>query len=341
MHDQWHQFRFALAGLALVLVGGWVGYLVIGLGPFEAIYQTAITVTTVGYGEIGIDGVDEDDYRAFTLALVLLGAGTTVYTVTVLIETLVEGNLNDGLRRRRMAKQVDRMDDHIIVVGWGRVGRAIADYARRHGADVVIVDQRDVDTDDLPLVVGDAHEDDTLLEAGVDRAAVLIAALDTDGANLALTLTARSLRDDLFIVARTASQNNERKFVQAGANRVVNPHEIGGSRMGALAMHPTVAEFVDEVLHDERHDVEIVEVPVTAGSPMIGLDLAALLVDGEGAAVLAVRSADGSYLANPPRTTVLADGDVIVALGSSDQVRDLRSGVAARRPVHVRAGPRG
>lgn len=174
----------------------------------------------------------------FTLVLVLVGASTVIYTASVLLETVVEGTLNDGFRRRRMAKQIDHLEGHLIVVGWGRVGRAIARYARRHDADVVIIDRTEVETDDLPLVVGDALDDETLERAGIARAATLVAALDTDGANLALTLTARSLRRDLFVVARTAQQSNERKFFQAGADRVVNPHDIGGSRMGPSRCTP-------------------------------------------------------------------------------------------------------
>ncbi|WP_436795535.1 potassium channel family protein [Actinospongicola halichondriae] len=335
--DPWHRFRVGLALLGGVLALGTVGYMVLGLGLFDAVYQTAITITTVGYAEVGVENVDATDYRAFTLALVLLGAGTAVFTVSVLMETLVEGSLNDGLRRRRMSKNIEAMADHVIVVGWGRVGRSIAAYATRHGAEVVVVDRNaDLDTGDLPSVAGDALDDDTLVAAGIERASVLIAALETDGGNLALTLTARSLQSELFLVARTADQRNERKFFQAGADRVVNPHEIGGSRMGALAMHPTVAEFLDEVLHDDGHDVEIIEVPVPADSPLIGTPIGDLSGSGARALVLAVRSDGGSYLANPGADVRVGAGDVLIALGSHAQVRDLRSATLRRRALRFR-----
>lgn len=334
--DPWREFRIALAALGAVLAVGTVGYHRLGLSTFDAVYQTAITITTVGYGEVGAHEENATSYRAFTLGLVLVGASTAVYTVGVLLETLVQGTVNDGLRRRRMNKRIERMEGHVIVAGWGRVGHSIAQYALRHGAEVVIVDQQEIESDGLPYVVGDAHDDDTLLDAGLERASVLIAALDTDSANLALTLTARSLRKDLFLVARTAKQSNERKFFQAGADRVVNPHEIGGSRMGALAMHPTVAEFLDEVLHDDGHDVEIVEITVVTGSPAIGEAVGSLAADDGRAMVIAIRRADGSYVANPPVATLLAEDDVLIALGSHDEVRDLRMAVARRRTMLFR-----
>jgi len=338
--DPWRQFRLGLFAFAAVLVVGTVGYTILGLDPFDALYQTASTITTVGFGEIGVEQSTVHAYRYFTIVVVLGGATTAVYTLSVLLETLLEGHLNDGLRRRRMSKQIDSFSDHVIVVGWGRVGRAIARYAVRHDADVVVVDAQNLDTGELPLVVGDAHDDDTLVRAGIDRASVLIAALDTDSANLALTLTARSLRPDLYLVARTAKQSNERKFIQAGADRVVNPHDIGGSRMAALAMHPAMAEFMDEVLHDEEHDVELAEIQVGADSPARGHTLAELATEQGRALVVAVRADTGRYTANPRGTYALDAGDTLIALGSAAEVATLRKVVSHRRgPLHRSAVP--
>jgi voltage-gated potassium channel len=331
--DPWHQFRVGAFALGSVLLIGTAGYTALGLDPFDALYQTAITVTTVGFGEIGAEQTEGRSYRYFTLFVVLVGASTAVYTLSVLLETLVEGHLNDGLRRKRMNKEIDSYRDHVIVVGWGRVGRAIARYAQRHDADVVVVDALELDVGDLPFVVGDAHEDETLIAAGIERASVLIAALDTDGANLALTLTARSLRPDLFLVARTAKQSNEKKFFQAGADRVVNPHDIGGSRMAALAMHPAVAEFMDEVLHDEEHDVELAQIEVPSDSPALHRSVAELATTHGRALIVAIRAPDGKYTANPPSDHLIKPDDILVALGSAAEVELLRKAVSHRRAV--------
>jgi voltage-gated potassium channel len=336
--DPWRQLRVGLAALGAVLVVSTIGYTILGLDPFDALYQTASTVTTVGFGEIGVDQAGERSYRYFTLFVVLIGASTAVYTLSVLLETLVEGHLNQDLRRKRMARQIDSYQDHVIVVGWGRVGRAIARYARRHDADVVVVDAQPLDTDDLPIVVGDAHDDDTLVSAGIERASVLIAALDTDSANLALTLTARSLRPDLFLVARSAKQSNEKKFIQAGADRVVNPHDIGGSRMAALAMQPAVAEFMDDVLSDDEHDVDLTQIEVAADSPALDHTLAELATAEGRALIVAIREPAGSYVANPPSNHQLQAGDILVALGSAAEVSALRKAVSHRRTTLHRRG---
>jgi voltage-gated potassium channel len=332
--------RIGLALLVGVLAFGAVGYTLVGLDPFDAVYQTAITVTTVGYGEVGPAGEIDRIYRAFTLLLVLLGASSAVYTASVLLETLVEGSLNDGFRRRRMLHRVDKMRGHVIVAGWGRVGHAIAHYARRAGADVVVVDLAPVEAEgDPPMVIGDANDDDTLLAAGIERAATLIAALSSDSDNLSLTLTARSLRSDLFIVARAADQRNERKFLRAGADRVVNPYQIGGSRMGAIAIQPHVAEFLDDVLDDEVHDVDIQEVVVGAESPAAGAPLGNVAGGRESALVVAVRDAAGHYALNPRADTVLRPGDVLIALGSRAQIERLATTAEHRAPLPFRSRP--
>lgn len=223
-----------------------------------------------------------------------------------------------------MARLIDTMDGHMVIAGWGRVGQAIAHYARRMGTDVVVIDLDDsTDADDIPVVVGDANEDDVLHAAGIGRAGVLVAALSSDAENLSLTLTARSLRPELFLVARTSDQRHERKFFQAGADRVVNPYEIGGSRMGALALQPNVAEFLDEVLHDDSHDVEIHEVHVADGSRLVGATLGEVAAGDDTPIAIAVRPSGGTYLANPPSGTALAAGDVLIVLGAREQVRSL------------------
>ena len=131
--DPWRRFRLGLGVLGSVLVVGTIGYTLLGLTAFDALYQTSITITTVGYGEIGPPGEIDLAYRAFTLVLVLVGASSAIYTVSVLLETVIEGSLNDGLRRRRMTRLIESMDGHMVIAGWGRVGQAIAHYALEDG----------------------------------------------------------------------------------------------------------------------------------------------------------------------------------------------------------------
>ena len=246
--DPWGRFWAGLGVLALVIGFGTFGYHRLGLTPSEAVYQTVITITTVGYQEVGtVTG----GYRAFTLLLILFGTGTALYTLGVAIESLFEGRLDDQIRRRRMQKQIDRLGGHVVLCGLGQVGRAIYDELVRAGRSVVVIDRRGLDAETVPLSVeGDATSDDVLRAAGLERAETLVLALDSDVDNLYVALTARSMGPDLFIVARSNRSSGGPKLRQAGVDRVVNPHEIGGSMMAALVLHPDgaeqpVAEFQD------------------------------------------------------------------------------------------------
>ena len=224
----------------LVIAIGTVGYRRLGLSLEEAIYQTVITITTVGYDEIG---TVTDSYRVFTILLILFGVGTALYTLGVLIESLFEGRLDDEIRRRRMQKQIDRLSDHVVLCGFGQVGQAIHRELTSAGRDVVVVDRRELDPEpdahEAPLgVTGEATDDSVLVSAGLKRAGTLVLALDSDVDNLYVALTARFMHPGLFIVARSNDTSTEPKLLQAGVDRVVNPHEIGGSRMAALVLQP-------------------------------------------------------------------------------------------------------
>ncbi len=320
------RFRAGVLVLFAVLGIGSLGYMLLGLPPFDAVYQTAITITTVGYGEVGPSTEVDLAYRSWTLFLVLVGTGSALYTVGVLFELLVEDRLDPSRQYRRVLKQIEDYEDHVIVAGWGRVGHAIADYARRHGRLVVVIDNDPdvVDESKLPVLIADATSDDVLRAAGVERAHTLVAALDSDAKNLFVTLSARSLAPELFLVVRTNHQEDEPKFYRAGADRVVNPHEIGGSRMAALALQPHVAEFLDEILHDESHDASLLEYKVADDAPAAGQTITQLgAASQRRALVVAVRTAVGQYRANPPRSHVLEPGDVVIAVGTRDELTEL------------------
>ncbi len=326
--DPWKRARAALVALAVILALGTSGYRLFGLDWFDALYQTAITVTTVGFAEIEPPGGVGTAYRLFTLGVVFVGVSGALYTLGVAAEAIVEGALNDGFRLRKEQRMIEKLSGHIVIAGAGRVGQSIALYARRHGADLVVIDHgHGLDLEPGVVVIeGDATDDTTLVRAGIERAATLVTALDSDAANVYVTLSARALNPNLYIVARTNSQESEPKFFQAGADRVVNPHQIGGSRMAAVALHPTVAEFLDEVLHDDSHDVHISEVAVASAHH--GRQLGELLTSvTEPPVALALRGAEQAYTPLPPGGHVLAEGDVVVVLGTTAQIAEFRAAV--------------
>lgn len=321
--DAIFRLQVAMVMLVLVLITGVIGYGMLGLSLLDAVYQTVVTVTTVGFREIG--PVDTD-YKIFTIFLILFGTGVVLYTIGVFLEFLVEGRINDEFRRRRMRHVIEQLDGHVVVCGWGQVGQAIARSVTKSGNPVVVIDEREVlrGAEGVLTVVGDATDDDTLRRGGVEHAAVLVVALNSDSSNLFVTLSGRAMNPDLFIVARATSGSAEPKLRRAGADRVVNPHEIGGQRMAALVMQPHVADFLDVVMHDRDLTVRIEEVVVGPKSKLVHLSLQ----DGHirrntGATVLAVRQPEGTLVHNPALDLILQEGDILIALGTDDQLQSL------------------
>jgi voltage-gated potassium channel len=320
----------SLAAVVVVLAAGTVGYWLFGLSPLDALFQTVITVSTVGYGELHHFGSGE---KVFTIILILVGVGTAAYAFGSFIETFIEGYLGGTWRRRKMERKISSMSAHVILCGWGRVGTAIARSLRAHQAEVVVVDssQTRVATVEGPYVLGDATDEEVLRRAGIDRARVLITALSADADNLYVTLTARSMRPDLFIVARAVSQAAVPKLLQAGADRVVNPQELGGSRMAALAVQPHVAEFLDVVMHERSLEFRLEEVEIPSGSPLAGETLRSARVhDRTGTLVLAMKAPDGTFRTNPPPTAEINEEEILIVIGDDEQVEALRALAAAQ-----------
>lgn len=318
--SHWRRLGIALLALLAVLVVGTVGYLLLGFGLLDAVYQSVTTVSTVGFREV--EPLSPTG-QVFTMALILVGVGAALYAFSVLVETVFEGRLNELLGRRHMDKSIASLRGHVIICGWGRVGHSIAGEVVDAGRDLVVVESGASILDGVShlAVVGDATEDAVLRAAGIDRAAALIAAVDSDAANSFITLSARTLNPDLFIVARTRSEESGEKLRRAGADRVVNPQSIGGARMAAFVLRPHVAEFLDVVMHERSLEFRLEEVPVAAGSPIVGRSLhEARLRDRTGALVLALRDEDGTFLTNPSPDTAICCGQVIIAVGTQDEL---------------------
>jgi voltage-gated potassium channel len=316
----WHRLRLAVALLASVFVVGTVGYVVLGFGWLDAAYQTVTTVATVGFREVHpLDTAG----KVFTIVLILVGVGTALYTFSVVLEMLLEGHLTELFGRRRMDRRIAAMRGHVILCGWGRVGRAIGDELAAAGTDMVVIDidpVRFAETD-VASIVGDATEDRVLEQAGLGRARALVAALSNDAANLFVTLSARALRPDLFIVARARVEETEEKLRRAGADRVVNPQNIGGARIAAFVLQPNVTEFLDVVMHDRGLQFRLEELSVPQRSSIAGQSIRdAHLRDRTGALVLALRGEDGAFLTNPSPDTTIRAGEVLIAIGTPGEL---------------------
>ncbi|MGA2519854.1 MAG: potassium channel protein [Acidimicrobiales bacterium] len=323
MRSPFRRVRIGLTALVLVVAGGTVGYLVLGFGFLDALYQTVVTISTVGYAP---PHALHGGGKVFTIFLILLGVGTALYSFSTVLEVLIEGHMRDLVRRRSMERKIERMSGHVVVCGWGRVGREVARFLAAAGLDVVVVDRDGTRMAEVPYpsVTGDATEDATLLQAGIDRAAALVAALDTDADNLFITVACRSMRPDLNIIARARNESSEPKLVRAGANRVVNPQQLGGDRMASFVTQPHVVDFIDVVMHDGTLEFRLEELLVSPSSPLSGNTLRSVrLHDRTGALVLAVRRPDGSFDTNPSPQTTIEAGDVLIGVGTASQLEAL------------------
>lgn len=323
MRDPFRGVRIGLGALGLVLVAGTAGYLLFGFGLLDAVYQTVITITTVGFNSP--HPLDAGS-KIFTIILILVGVGTALYTFTAVLELLIEGHMRNLVRRRKMDRDIARMHGHVIVCGWGRVGREVARFLANAGRDVVVLDRDAERLSEVPYatVQGDVTDDETLHRAGIDRAATLVAALDTDADNLYVTVAGKSLRPELRIIARARSESSEPKLVRAGADRVVNPQQLGGDRMAAFVVQPHVVDFVDVVMHDGTLEFRLEELTVPTSSRLAGTTLrSAHLRDRTGALVLAIRRPGGAFVTNPSPEDVVEAGDVLISVGTAEQLSAL------------------
>ncbi len=316
----------AVGAVVGVTIVGTVGYLLLGFGPLDAVYQTVTTVSTVGFREIrplGTVGV------IFTIVLIILGVGTVLYNLGVLVEAFTEGHLLDFLERRRMDKRIAGISGHVIICGYGRVGRSAATHLAAMGHEIVVVDNDAARTDGLevPHVVGNALTDEILLEAGIERARALICALETDVDTVYLTLSARALCPDLVIIARARTVDTKDKLVLAGATRAVNPQLIGGRRMAMFALHGDVAEFLDGVMHDEELDYRVEQVRIHDGSPYIGRTVGDIDIEGSaGAVLLATRKPNkGAFVPHPDPSEPIELGTTLIVLGRAEQISQVRT----------------
>jgi voltage-gated potassium channel len=312
--------------LGVLLATGTAGYVLIeGWTPFEALYMTVTTMTTVGYMEVRPLSVAG---RAFTLGLIAAGVGVLLYTLTNAVAFVVQGDLVAVLGERRMQGRIQQLRQHFVLCGFGRVGEEIAREFRERAVPFVVVDhtpealQRAAAAGYL-LAAGDATADATLLAAGVRRARGLIAASDSDAGNTFITLSAKALAPALYVVARVGTPANEPKLRQAGADRVISPYTLAGRRMALSAVQPFVVDFVDTLVRGRHGGVILAEVAVTADSALAGATLAAACRRAPGLTVLAVRRPDGRLTVGPPGHTVLAPGDELMVLGGEAELATL------------------
>lgn len=321
----------ALVPVMVVIAVSAIGYMVLwGWTPLEAIYMTAITVGTVGFREVR---ELTPGGQVFTIGVVFGGILAGSYALAQIFELLVEDRLRGSWEARKMTKSIDALERHTVLAGLGRVGGSVAETLDSLGQDFVVVD---LDDDALSMarergwlvVAGDATEEEVLRSAGIERASAFITALDTDALNMFTVVTVRDLSPGVFIVARSSHVSSEAKLLRAGANRVLTPNVIGGRRLAMMALNPTVSDYLDLVAHGSGLEYRLQEVTIQDGSRLADKTIAGARVrELTGAYILAVRHQDGRIDSNPAAETELHAGDVLVVLGTAQQVDALATAV--------------
>jgi voltage-gated potassium channel len=334
-----HEFRRRILRVALLLAAaiglGTGGYMMLeGWRLLDALYMTVITLSTVGFTEVH---PLSDAGHLFTIALILTGVSTAAYAVGTVGEFVIGGRLSGALRRQRMQHEIDRLEGHYIICGYGRVGRQVVDELDARGTRSVVIEPSDEacpsDGQGPLRIRGDATDDRALRAAGIDRAAGLVSAAGDDAINIVVTLSARALNADLLIVARAIQPEAEDKLRRAGATHVISPYRIGGQRIVTQLLHPRITDFLDLVMHRGSLELWLEEITVAADGPANGRTLGETRIWGhDGVKVLAVGRLGGELLTSPGGDHRLTAGDVLIALGTLEQLE------AARREAGDREG---
>lgn len=321
------RLAFIAAAIAVTLLVGTVGFVAIEhYSPFDAFYMTLYTISTVGYAELhplSFAG------RVFNSFLIFFGVATMFFAIGAVTQTAIELELNQFFGKRRTKNMIDKLRDHFIVCGFGRVGRGAAEELLRAEVPFVIVDSTEERVTralrrGMLAVLADATRDETLREVGITRAKGLIATLASDADNLFVILSAKSLNAELQLSARVAEEETEQKMRRAGADFVFAPYNITGHRMAQAMLRPHVAQFLDFATKDAGLNVVIEQVRVADTSEFSGRSLAQLQLRRElGVIVLAIRREDGTMNFNPPADALIRCGDHLIAMGEQESLRRL------------------
>jgi voltage-gated potassium channel len=319
--------QLALVLLVIVFVLGITGYVFIeGWSFFDALYMTVITIATVGYGEVN----PLSPYgRTFTIFLIILGMGILLFCISTFTAFLVEGELSEILRRRKMEKHIAKLKSHYIVAGIGRIGRHIIDELLKTGRPFVAIDNREdvcrgLSDKGIAYIKGDATSTAVLKAANAEHAKGIFCSLQTDADNLLLIITAKGINPTLKVIAKADEDESEEKMIKAGADGVVLHKFIGGMRMLSEMVRPETVTFLDKMLKSHEDIFRFEDIIINSDSPWNGKTLKNLrLSDMEGVTIVAVKKGD-KYIFNPSEDEELKSGDALIFIGDTKNVREIK-----------------
>jgi voltage-gated potassium channel len=314
--------------LFAVIIIGAVGYSIIeGWSLANSLYMTVITVATVGFREVGALSAAG---RVYTIGVIVVGVGIAGFTLSSFTAFLVSGQIRDILRAGKMQKKISRLKNHFIVCGAGRMGYEAIRELRSEKRDIVVIESDEdimqrLESKEIPVVNGDATDDNTLREAGVERAKGLLAALPEDADNVYVSLSARGISPNLFIIARGTDALSERKLLKAGADRVILPYQIGGRRMASVLVRPEIVDFLDVMMGKDDLSLRMEIVSVEEDSSICGKTLSESEIRAKtgGALIMGLIHQDGRIVHNPRGDQVVKGGDQLIVLGQLGQIQQV------------------
>ena len=316
---------WGICALCVIVATGVIGYVIIeGWSFIDALYMTIITITTVGYEEVHPLSAGG---RIFSILLIIGGVGGALYVLSSIVQFIIEGQLGTTLGRRRMERTIAKLKEHFILCGYGRVGQEIARIFTEERVPFVVIDKdqesiTSVEKDGHLYVLADATDDEALKQAGIERARGLVVSVADDADNVYITLSARGLRPDLFIEARSSSSAAETKLKKAGATRIISPYSLGARRMAELALRPGIVDFIDTVVSRRGREFEMENITISHDSALVGLTAEEIRRRTK-AAILAISKRSGKLVANPSAEETIQAGDILITLGTREQLAAL------------------
>jgi voltage-gated potassium channel len=313
--------------LLIILIVGTSGYIFIEKWSFlDALYMTVITISTVGYREVA---APSDAGKIFTIFVIFSGIGILFYFLGSIAQAMVDLHVRAIIERRKLGLKMRSTTNHYIVCGFGRLGKIISRELKGTHIPLIVVDSRpemvqSLEHENIPYIIGDATNEEVLLEAGVERAKGLISVVASDADNVFITMSARVLNPNLFILCRAEEEQTEKKLLRAGANRVVMPYSIGAHKMAHTIIKPAVSDFLELTVHNRRIGLEMGEVEVSEKSRLNGLNLldSGIRQDMD-VIIVAIRKKEGAMKFNPSSKTRIEAGDTLIALGKSEDLTKL------------------
>jgi voltage-gated potassium channel len=318
------KIRVALFGLLIIIIVGTFGYhLIEGWNFLESLYTTIQTISTVGYGDYT---PQTGEGKLFTIILIIFGVGTMLYTVGMLAETMVEGRLRALTGKGKQGKMIEKIKNHYIICGCGRIGQLICRELKADKMDFVVIDSdpeviQKIEEEGFVYYRGDATQDKSLLGAGIKRAKGIVCVLPTDAENLYVILTAKELNPNIYVLSRSEEEESEHRLLRAGADRVMSPYILGGMRMAMAILRPAMLDFIEITTSRQSLELRMEEMSVCDGSPIIGKSLEESEIRHNfGLIIVAVKKDSGKMIFNPLASYVIEKGDKLIAMGEDDNV---------------------